>query len=436
LSLKIRKNGFKFAESWHLKYLDRHITPRIKEALKFSPIVFLNGARQTGKSTLVQVIAKGLASGDEPAHYITLDRPVLLASASAAPETFLTNYHGRPVIIDEVQLAPALFRALKIVVDEARTNEGGSPNGKYLLTGSANILALPKLADPLVGRMAILTLYPFTAAEATHNNSSGIERLLRLDFKDINHRGFSLMDAIKKGTFPEIVEASADDRRIWFDGYITSILQRDVRQISELEKISLLPHLLTVLATRVGGVMNDADIAREVGLNSVTGKSYRGILKLMFLTFDVKPWHRNVGKRLVKAAKGYLIDTNLICYLLDYNIDDVASTRPELFGSLIENFVATELLKQLSNSAIKAELYHFRTSDGVEVDFILERPDGSVLAIEVKKAETVNMNDFKGIKIFQELAGKDFIGGVVLYSGKDVAPFGNNLWAVPFSVLW
>jgi len=156
----------------------------------------------------------------------------------------------------------------------------------------------------------------------------------------------------------------------------------------------------------------------------------------MFLTLDVKPWHKNVGKRLVKSAKGYLVDTNLICHLLDYDIDNVALTKPDLFGRLVENFVATELLKQLSNSDINAELYHFRTSDAKEVDFILERPDDSVLAIEVKRAETVNMDNFKGIKVFQELAGKDFIGGIVLYSGKDVAPFGNNLWAVPFSVLW
>lgn len=157
---------------------------------------------------------------------------------------------------------------------------------------------------------------------------------------------------------------------------------------------------------------------------------------MMFLTLDVKPWHKNVGKRLVKSAKGYLVDTNLICHLLDYDIDNVALTKPDLFGRLVENFVATELLKQLSNSDINAELYHFRTSDAKEVDFILERPDDSVLAIEVKRAETVNMDNFKGIKVFQELAGKDFIGGIVLYSGKDVAPFGNNLWAVPFSVLW
>lgn len=418
-----------------LEYYSRHITPRIKEALEASPIVFLNGARQTGKSTLTQTIAPDLGTGKQPAQYITLDRPVYLASASSAPEAFLAGYHP-PVIIDEVQLAPELFRALKIAVDEARIANKSSANGSYLLTGSANILALPKLADALVGRMAILTLYPFTTAEATNKAPGGIERLLKLDFKDMASGEIQLLDAIKRATFPEIVQADATDRRIWFDGYITSILQRDVRQISELEKIALLPRLLTILATRAGNLMNDADIAREAGLNSVTGRSYREILKLMFLTFDLKPWHRNVGKRLVKAAKGYLIDTNLICHLLDYSIDDIAAGRPELFGRLVENFVATELLKQLSNSDVKAELYHFRTSDGKEVDFILEKPDGAVLAIEVKRSETVTMEDFKGIKAFRDLAGKDFLGGIVLYSGKDVAPFGKDLWAVPFFFLW
>jgi predicted AAA+ superfamily ATPase len=418
-----------------LSFLTRHITPQIKEALKVSPVVFLNGPRQAGKSTLVQNLSSVIGTSQSPAQYVTLDRPVYLASASSAPEAFLTGYQP-PVIIDEVQLAPQLFRALKSLVDEARAADKATANGKYLLTGSANIMALPKLADSLVGRMAILTLFPFTVAEATYSNPVGIERLLHLDFNNLDDRGVKLLDAIKIATFPEILRAEVTARRIWFDGYITTILQRDVRQISELEKISLLPHLLTILATRAGGLLNDSDISREAGLNSVTGKAYREILKMMFLVFDLKPWHRNVGKRLVKAAKGYLIDTNLICHLLDYNLDDVYRTKPEVFGHLVENFVATELLKQLSNSDIKAELYHFRTSDGKEVDFILEKPDGTVLAIEVKRAEAVTLDDFKGIKIFQELTGKDFIGGIVLYSGKEVAPFGKNLWAVPFNVLW
>jgi predicted AAA+ superfamily ATPase len=376
-----------------------------------------------------------MGADGQPAGYITLDRATYLASATSAPEAFLASYSG-PVIIDEVQLAPQLFRALKIVVDDARQEKGPLANGQYLLTGSANILALPKLADSLVGRMAILTLYPFTVAEATGNQPGGLKAILQLDFKNISDRGLALTDAMKCGTFPEIARAGAEARSIWFDSYITSILQKDVRQIADLEKISVLPHLLNVLAARTGALMNDSEIARDVGLNSVTGKFYRNILKLMFLTFDVSPWYRNIGKRLVKSPKGYLIDTCLICHLLDYSIDDIAVKKPDLFGHLIENFVATELLKQLSNSDIKAKLYHFRTSDGKEVDFVLEKPDGSVFAIEVKRAETVTINDFKGIREFGELTGKDFTGGIVLYQGKHAVPFGKNLWAVPFCALW
>jgi predicted AAA+ superfamily ATPase len=172
-------------------------------------------------------------------------------------------------------------------------------------------------------------------------------------------------------------------RQIWFDGYITTILQRDVRMIAELEKISLLPNLLRILAIRTSNLINDTDISRDIGLNPVTTKSYRNILKMMFLNFDLEPWSRNIGKRLVKSAKGYLIDTLMICHMLDLNIEDVQAKRPELFGHLLENFVASELTKLLSFSEIKASLFHFRTSDG-----------------------------------------------------KEVVPFGENLWAFPLHVLW
>lgn len=418
-----------------MNYLNRHITKRIKDALKVSPVVYLNGARQTGKSTLARTIAPQIGKNNQPAEYLTFDRPTLMAAASAAPESFLTGYDS-PVIIDEVQLVPELFRALKLVVDEMRITDKENANGKYLLTGSANMLALPKLADALVGRAAIMTLYPFTAAEATYNNAGGLERIMKMDFKGINDRGLSLIDAIKKATFPEVSTLTGEERRIWFDGYISSMLQRDVRQIAELEKISALPHLLSILAARTGCLMNDSDIARDIDMNHVTAKFYRSILKLMFLTFDVRPWFRNIGKRLVKTPKGYLLDTTMICHLLDYNIDEIVKTKPELFGHLVENFVATEIIKQLSNSNINAELYHFRTSDGKEVDFVLEKPDGSVFGIEVKKSESVTIQDFKGIKAFEELTGKDFAGGVVLYAGKDAVPFGKNLWAVPFFALW
>jgi predicted AAA+ superfamily ATPase len=418
-----------------MDFLNRHITNRIREALSVSPVVYLNGARQTGKSTLARSLATAIGKGDAPAEYLTFDKPTLMAAAAAAPEAFLTGYDNN-IIIDEVQLVPELFRALKLVVDEARMVDKQHANGKYLLTGSANILALPKLADALVGRAAVLTLYPFTVAEAIQSPPGGLERIMKMDFGGLNDRGISLIDAISKATFPEVSTLSGDERKIWYDGYISAMLQRDVRQIAELEKLSALPHLLSILAARAGCLMNDSDIARDIDLNHVTTKFYRNILKLMFLSFDVKPWFRNIGKRLAKTPKGYLLDTSMICHLLDYDIHEIAITKPDFFGHLVENFVATEILKQLSNSSINAELHHFRTSDGKEVDFIIEKPDGSVFAIEVKRSESVGIHDFKGILAFHELTGKDFAGGVVLYAGKDAVPFGKNLWAVPISALW
>src|SRR5882762_7922949 len=143
---------------------------------------------------------------------------------------------------------------------------------------------------------------------------------------------------------------------------------------------------------------------------------------MIFFTFDIRPWYRNIGKRLVKSPKGYLLDTLLACHILDLDLDDMAKNKPELFGHLLENFVATEIIKQLSNGDTKAELFHFRTSDGKEVDFILEKPDGSVLAIEVKKSESLTIKDFKGIIEFAAITKDDFIGGIVLYSGKDAVP--------------
>ncbi|MGV3764875.1 MAG: ATP-binding protein [Chitinophagaceae bacterium] len=418
-----------------LSSLPRFITQSLLDALQISPVVFLNGARQTGKSTLVQNNLSEIGTSEQPASYISFDRPTQMAAAAAAPEAFLKAGKAT-MVIDEVQLVPELFRSLKVVVDELRLSDKAKANGKYLLTGSANILALPQLSDPLVGRMTVMTLYPFCAAEASHGKGDGLIRLLNMDFTGMSDRGLSTLDAIKMATFPKISDKDAKERRIWFDGYITTILQRDVRMIAELEKISLLPNLLRILAIRAANLINDADISRDVGLNPVTTKSYRNILKMMFLNFDLEPWFRNIGKRLVKSPKGFLIDTLMICHMLDLNIDDVQVKRPELFGHLLENFVVTELTKLLSFSDIKAKLCHFRTSDGKEVDFILEKADGSLFAIEVKKTESVNAQDFKGIKTFAELNEKDFICGVVLYSGNEVVPFGENLWAVPFHVLW
>ncbi len=411
----------------------RKIEQKIIDSQLVMPITFLNGPRQCGKSTLVQ--SDSFCSKVGNSTYVSFDRPVQMAAANANPETFLTSAKGTR-IIDEVQMVPALFRALKIVVDELRIKDKQNANGRYLLTGSANILALPALSEALVGRMSVLTLYPFAVCEFLQTSGDGLNRMFTLNFENISDKGISLIDAISMATFPEIAGKNIKERNIWFDSYLATILQRDVKMLADLEKISVLPTLLRVLAIRAGGLINDSNIAREVGLNSVTGKFYRNILKMMFLNFDIQPWFKNIGKRLVKAPKGYLIDTLMMCHLMDIDIKKSREKDPVFFGHIIENFVATELIKLLSFSDIKAELLHFRTSDGKEIDFVLERPDGSILAIEIKSSELVSEHDFKNIRLLAELNKNKLIGGIVLYSGKEPVPFGENLWAVPFHILW
>ncbi|GAB3017078.1 ATP-binding protein [Niabella terrae] len=337
--------------------------------MKVSPVVFLNGARQSGKSTLVQNNLEKIGTSKFPATYMSFERTTQMAAAAAAPEAFLKNY-TRNLIIDEAQLVPELFRTLKVVVDELRLVDKPTINGKYLLTGSANILALPQLSDSLVGRMSVLTLYPFCTSETSQGQGNGLEKMLMTDFEGITDRGITLTEAMKLATFPEIADKNAEERSIWFDGYLTTILQRDVRMIAELDKISVLPNLLRVRAIRSASLLNDADIARDIGLNPVTSKSYRNLLKMMFLTLDIEPWHRNNGKRLVKSSKGFLSDSLMLCHMLDLNLEDLEMKRPELLGHVLENYVATELTELISFLDIKVQLLHFRTSDGKEVDFI------------------------------------------------------------------
>ena len=412
--------------------IKRRLSPRILDILQGFPIVYVTGPRQAGKSTLVQ----SLAVQAWPADYVTFDEATMLGAAEANPESFLRAYEGN-LILDEVQMAPGLFRALKALVDAARQANKANANGRYLLTGSASIMALPKLSDALVGRMSILTLYPLSALEISGGKGDFLPRLMDNDFKPGTiKRKLSLVETIRQATFPEITSQDENRRRQWFEAYITTILQRDVRQIADIARLGVLPHLLKVLASRAGGLINEADIARSTGQNAVSAKNYRILLQILFLTFDVKPWYRNIGKRLVKAPKGYIIDTSLLCHLLQIDMARVAIKDPHVFGHLFENFVASELLKQLSSSSSIAQPHHFRTSDNKEVDFVLEQPDGRLVGIEVKGRDSVTAADFKGLETLRQQAGNDFICGVVLYRNTKVIPFGDKMWAVPVEAMW
>ena len=413
-----------------MPYLQRLLAPAIEQSLKTFPCVFINGPRQSGKTTLARMVWD-----EKNISYVNFDDAAALAIASGSPESCLSGYTGK-LILDEIQLAPELYRALKASIDQKRRDGKGQAKGVYILTGSTNILALPKLADALVGRMIIKTLYPLSAAEIHKGKGNFVTRLKDGKFSAGSVPKFDLVTTMQKATFPEIRNADNAGRTDWFKSYVSTRIQRDVRHIMDIEKTNLLPQLLRLLASRVGGILNEADLSRSVKENAVTTKRYRTILDLLFLTLTIPPWFRNIGKRLIKAPKSYLIDTNLACYMLGRTLKDIEQNDPALFGHLLENFVATELLKQIAEPIHQAGLHHFRTGEGREVDFVIEFSDQKLVGIEVKAADSVSLHDCTGLLELQQLAGKDFVRGCILYRGKQILKVSDKIWALPISTLW
>lgn len=406
----------------------RNITSEILAATADRPVVLLHGARQTGKTTLV----KALAQNDHPARYVTLDDATVFAAAQADPFGFLSGFEG-PVVLDEVQRAPELFVAIKRLVDRDRAP------GRFLLTGSAHALFLPKLSESLAGRMEILTLWPFSQGEL----EGGVEGFIDAAFSEKfrpppqpRQTGTDLHGRMARGGFPEAAAMGGEERRrAWFGSYITAILQRDIRELAHIDGLSVMPRLLAILASRPMGLLNYADISRISGLTQSTVKRYVALLEATFLVQTVPAWFSNIGKRLTKSPKIMMADTGLAAYLLGMNSQRLLEDR-NLFGPLLEGFVGMELKKQCTWSWAKPGLFHFRSHDGSEIDFILEEPGGRLVGVEVKAATAVAGTDFKGLRYLAERMPKRFHRGVVLYTGDEMVSFGPKLQAVPLSAFW
>ena len=406
--------------------ISRHIHNSVQLAMTDTPVVLLNGARQTGKTTLAQAIAS--KSG---AQYYTLDDYATLALAAGDPAGFIRNLGG-PVIIDEIQKAPELFPAIKLAVDKDRRP------GRFLLTGSANVMTLPRLSESLAGRMEIIPLFPFSVGELAGTPEQFLPRLFSgsLAQSKVLSMGEEIETILTRGGYPEATQRESDDRRAaWFASYISTILQRDVRDLARVDALHTLPNLLKLLAARSSGLLNLADAGRDAGLSHTTLTRYLALLETVFLVHRLPAWSRNLGQRLVKAPKVHLVDTGLACHLLGADTRRLSEDRP-LLGRLLESFVASELRKQISWIDPRIALFHFRTAAGSEVDLVLEKPDGSVAAIEVKAGATVTASDFTALKALRDSIGRQFQAGVVLHLGDRIVPFGDKLWLVPVSALW
>jgi predicted AAA+ superfamily ATPase len=407
--------------------IGRKIKAPLKDALTDSPVVLLHGARQTGKSTLIQ----SLIEKEYDAEYITLDDSRFLSAAISNPGGFLKSFDSN-LAIDEVQRAPGLLPEIKKIVDKNRIP------GKFILTGSANVLLVPRVAESLAGRVEILNLFPFSQNELNQSEFNLVDILFdeKIKLPGKSNKSKELIDRIILGGYPEVQTRKTTERRnAWFNSYITSILQRDVRELSNIEGLTQLPRLLSLFAARVGSLLNFAEFSRSSAIAQTTLKRYIALLQSAFLIYLLPAYSGNLSKRLIRTPKTYLYDTGLLSYLISAD-ENRFNNDPSLWGAVVENFVLMELLKQISWCNKPLHIYYFRTSSGQEVDFVVERNDGYLIGIEVKATLSPRAEMFNGLKYLASEMGKKFVRGYLLYNGQEIIPFDKNLIAVPINSLW
>ena len=412
----MQRNGLypRFAES------------HLVEALSDTPVVLIHGPRQCGKTTLAHMV------GDQRGYaYFSFDNPVILESARTDPFGFAADLPEHS-ILDEVQKVPSLFPALKATVDKNRAP------GRYLLTGSANVLLVPKLSESLAGRMEILRLHPLAQCELMGKQSHFLETLFYGGFKTISVQrlGHDLASRVAAGGYPVALERSSARRRLaWYKEYIETLVQRDVQDLTRIHSLDALPRLLSLAAGQSACLLNVSDLAGPFQVSRPTIREYVTLLERIFLLDELPPWHANRMSRLIKTPKLHVGDTGLACALLNADAASLAADRT-LFGKLLETFVFQELGRQAGWRQEEIRFHHYRDKDGVEVDIVLEQGLHQLAGIEVKAAATVTSADFRGLRRLKTAAGTRFVCGAVLYDGEACASFGDGLFAVPIRLLW
>lgn len=399
----------------------RFLEPRIAQALSDTPVVLLAGPRQSGKTTLVRKMAVQLGL-----RYLSLDDESTLLSARADPVGLVRSLER--AVIDEVQRAPQLLLALKQSVDEDRRP------GRFLLTGSAKLLALPTVADSLAGRMETLVLYPLAQSEIESRPANWIDSAFagRLLDADRPALGAALVERVLRGGYPEALARASVRRRVaWVRQYLDALIQRDVRDVAGIEKLDQLPRFLRALAQTAGQMCNYTQLGAAVGLDGKTAARYLAVFEHMYLLQRVDVWARNRLNRVLKTPKLHFVDSGLLAALLDLNPEVVQHE-----GCVLETFVYGELLKHQATAEGDYRLLHYRDADQYEVDLVLENAAGALVAVEIKAAASVRANDLRGLRKLASMAGAQFLMGIVLYDGTLTLPLGDRLWAAPLSTLW
>lgn len=402
----------------------RFVEQKIKEALDDTRVVLLTGPRQAGKTTLVQ----HLAGKNMP--FFTLDNATTLDASKNDPVGFIRGLDK--AIIDEVQRVPALLLAIKESVDN-------DPRpGRFILTGSANLMTLPLDADSLAGRMEMVCLFPLSQGEIRGKKPTFLEKIMRGELPAINAPVFAdqLLKAVLAGGYPEAIKRKTLNRRqTWHLNYIDALIYRDVKDIAQIDKIQQLHTLLQMVSHYNARLVNYSGIGAPLDMSHTITRKYLGILEQLYLLHRLTPWYSNQLKRLTKTPKLHFVDTGLLAALQGISIDSLQTARP-LFGPMLETFVLTELMKLVSWSGDRLEFFHYRDKEKNEVDIILRNRIGGVVGIEVKASATVTSADFNGLRKLAAACKSRLVIGLVLYDHDKIVPFGDRMYAVPVSAIW
>jgi len=408
------------------RYYPRFAELRLKESLADTPVVLIHGPRQCGKTTLAQHL--GAKAGYA---YKSFDDEVTLAAARSDPIGFVADLPAK-CILDEVQRAPGIFSSLKMAVDANRAP------GRFLLTGSANVLRVPALSDSLAGRLGIQRLYPLAQSELAGHPPHFLDTLFggRFSARKRPRLGRELAGRIADGGYPAALgRGTARRRAAWYRDYVETMVQRDVRDLARIASLDTLPRLLKLAAGQTARLINISDLGAPLQLSRPTIRDYVTLLEGIFLLEELPPWHSNRLSRLIKTPKLHVGDTGIACALLNRDAAALWEDRA-LLGQMLETFVYQELRRQASWQEDEIRFHHFRDRDGFEVDLVLERPGGDLAGVEVKAGATVTAADFRGLQKLKDGTGKHFRAGVVLYDGEVAASFGESLYAVPLAELW
>lgn len=407
-------------------YLRRVLEPVVEAALAQFPVVVITGARQTGKSTLVQNLASSVSRS-----YVTLDEMEILERAQRSPDSLLEQ--SADITLDEVQRAPRILLAIKRAVDKQRRK------GRFLLTGSANLLLMRRVSESLAGRAIYLTLLPMSAREKRGVPDAASWQLLvnAKSTKEIiaNANGFGKTqqdwaESAVIGGYPSVVLAeSQDERTRWFEGYVRTYLERDLQDVASISALIDFRRVMGLSALRLGQIINQSELARDAALSQATVHRYLNLLEASYQIVRVPAFTRSRTKRLIKAPKLYWIDTGLAAFLLGVSTANELRGH-KLAGAMLENLIYTQLLIWRETQTPRPEVYYWRTASGAEVDFVVQSRNG-LLPIEVKMTSRAQMGDIRSLEAFLDEYSKDARFGVLLYGGDAVIALTPRIVAVP-----